>query len=33
MCCGLYGGGIGYVGFIGEMDMAFALRIMVVSIR
>ena len=27
---GPYGGGVGYVGFMGEMDMALALRTMVV---
>ena len=30
---GPYGGGIGYVGFTGEMDMALALRTMVVPTR
>ena len=27
---GPYGGGVGYVGFMGEMDVALALRTMVV---
>ena len=30
---GPYGGGIGYVGFTGEMDMALALRTMVIPTR